>query len=70
MHAARHHEVCGDMVTGWMKGDYSAEGAVSEVECDISYLEDAPREELENQSDRIRNIAERLKKLKEKLRQE
>jgi hypothetical protein len=70
LHAARYQEVCGNIVTGWTKKDYSAEGAVREVECDVSYLEDAPGEELEHQSERIRNIAERLNKLKEKLRQE
>lgn len=47
--------------------DYSIESVLKEIECDISYLEDAPDEQLAPYDDRFDSIRERLQKLEEYL---
>ncbi len=45
--------------------EYSIESVLKEIECYISYLEDAPDEQLAPYDDRFDHIRERLQKLDE-----
>ncbi len=70
MHALKHLRMADDCVAGWPEEGQSAESAVDTISYDLSYLEDAPEEELKRQSDQIGRIAQRLKELNDQLHQE
>lgn len=51
----------------YQEGPYTVEGALSEVESYVSYLEDMPKEKLAQSGDRISRLSDRLNRLKESL---
>jgi hypothetical protein len=70
MRALKHRRMADECLSAWSEGDRDAKSAVGMIDCDVSYLEDAPNEELKSQSYRIGRIAERLREINDKLRQE
>lgn len=49
------------------EGPHSTDGVLDEIESNVSYLEDLPREQLAARADRLDRLAERVQKLRESM---